>query len=153
MYGIASTISEEMEKDLLYVMGPGTTTASIMEYLGLENTLLGIDAIRNRESVSNDVGERELMDLVTNYATKVVVSVIGGQGYILGRGNQQLSPQVVSKVGRDNFMVVASKGKLASLGGRPLLVDTGDDALDDSLSGYWKVLTGYREYVMYIAGQ
>lgn len=153
LQGIAATISESMDDDRLYVMGPGTTIGAIMEYTGLENTLLGVDAVRNKTLLASDVGEREVMDLIGEGDSKIVVSVIGGQGYILGRGNQQLSPEVVRRVGKENILVVASRDKLASLGGRPLLVDTGDPDLDASLAGYWKVMTGYKEYAMYKAGE
>jgi predicted polyphosphate/ATP-dependent NAD kinase len=80
------------------------------------------------------------------------VTVIGCQGHIFGRGNQQISPRVIRQVGRENIIVVATKEKLASLKGRPLLVDTGDEELDEELSGYLKVTTGYQDYVMYRVG-
>ena len=80
------------------------------------------------------------------------MTVISNQGYILGRGNQPISPAVVRKVGKEQIIVIALPQKLASLSGRPLLVDTGDSDLDDSLSGYWRVMTGYRQYSMYPVG-
>ena len=152
LQGISATISEEMDKDTIYIMGPGTTVGAIMEYLGLKNTLLGVDVIRNKMLVCGDVGERKLMDLIVRGNSKIVLSVIGGQGYILGRGNQQLSPQIIGRVGRNNIQLVALKEKLISLSGRPFLMDTGDSVLDTSLGGYWRVMTGYKEYTMYRAG-
>ena len=84
---------------------------------------------------------------------RIVVTVIGGQGHILGRGNQQISPQVVRAVGPDKIIVAATRDKLASIRGRPLLVDTGDPALDSDLAGYTRVITGPGEYAMHrIAG-
>lgn len=151
--GIAAEVADSMENGRLYVMGPGTTIGAIMEHLGLQNTLLGVDVVRDRALVAGDVSEGELLELIGDGGATIVVAVIGGQGYILGRGNQQLSPAVVRRVGKDNITVVATREKLTSLGGSPLLVDTGDRALDESLSGYWRVVTGYREFAMYRAGE
>jgi predicted polyphosphate/ATP-dependent NAD kinase len=78
-----------------------------------------------------------------------VVTVIGGQGHIFGRGNQQISPRVLQRVGVDNVIVVASQTKLLSLGGEPLLVDTGDAAVDALFAGYVRVVTAQGERTMY----
>ncbi len=147
--GIASEIVRKMEEDCLYIIGPGTTTRPIMEELGLENTLLGVDVVLNKRLVAGDVNERDLMELTRGRRARIVVTVIGGQGYILGRGNQQLSPEVIRQVGKDNIVVVASMDKLASLGGRPLLVDTGDADLDQALSGYTKATVDFNSYAMH----
>ena len=152
LQGIAAEVTGNMEEDCLYIFGPGTTTRVIMEDLGLQNTLLGVDAVWNKRLVANDVNESELVNLIGQKKAKIVITVIGGQGYIFGRGNQQLSVKVIRKVGKKNIIVVASKEKLASLGGRPLLVDTGDEDLNQMLSDYIKVTTGFNEYVMYKVG-
>jgi predicted polyphosphate/ATP-dependent NAD kinase len=146
---IAEDLIVGMENDdRYYIVGPGTTTRSLMECLGLENTLLGVDVIRNRELVAKDVTEARLLELVGANRARIVVTVIGGQGHVFGRGNQQLSPRVIRQVGRENIIIVATKEKLISLSGRPLLVDTGDEALNRDLSGYMRVTTGYRDYLM-----
>ena len=150
--GIAAAIADAMDDGRLYVMGPGTTIGAIMDHLEIQNTLLGVDVVRDKTLVATDVGEARLLELIGNEEATIVVTVIGGQGYILGRGNQQLSPRVVRKVGKESITVVATSAKLASLGGSPLLVDTGDHRLDESLAGYWKVVTGYKEYAMYKVG-
>jgi predicted polyphosphate/ATP-dependent NAD kinase len=82
---------------------------------------------------------------VTAGPASIVVTPIGGQGFVLGRGNQPISPAVVRAVGRENIIVVATAAKLAALGGRPLVVDSGDPALDAALAGHVTVLTGYRD--------
>jgi len=147
--GIAEDLIVGMEgDDRHYIIGPGTTTRSLMERLGLANTLLGVDVIRNGKLVASDVTEAGLLEIVDRHRARIVVTVIGGQGHVFGRGNQQLSPEVIRKVGRENIIVVATKEKLVSLSGRPLLVDTGDEALDQELSGYMRVTTGYRDYVV-----
>ena len=78
---------------------------------------------------------------------RLVITVIGGQGHLFGRGNQQLSPTVIRMIGKDNIHVVATKSKLQELGERPLVVDTGDPELDAELSGIIRVTTGYRDEV------
>jgi len=108
--------------------------------------------VREKRLVAKDVTEKELLALIKGKDAKIVVTVIGGQGHIFGRGNQQISPSVIREVGRENIIVVASKEKLASLRGKPLLVDTGDEALNEALSGYLKVTTGYQDYIMYRVG-
>lgn len=146
--GISNYIIDNMEEDTFYIMGSGTSIRPIMEKLGLKNTLLGIDIIKNKKLISSDVGEREILETIANNKTKIIVTVIGGQGYIFGRGNQQISSQVIKKVGRENIQVVASKNKLLSLEGRPLLVDTGDEEVNKMMTGYMKVLTSYNMETM-----
>lgn len=153
LQGIAASVIDLMDDtDCYFIIGSGTTTRLIMVNLGLENTLLGVDVVYNKKLVANDVTEKQLLKFVKGEKAKIVVTVIGGQGHIFGRGNQQISPRVIREVGRENIIVVASKEKLASLRGRPLLVDTGDEKLDAELSGYMKVTTGYLDYVMYKVG-
>jgi predicted polyphosphate/ATP-dependent NAD kinase len=146
---IAEDVIVGMENDdSYYMIGPGTTTRALMEALGLENTLLGVDLIRNRKVVANDVTEARLLEVVASHRARIVVTVIGGQGHVFGRGNQQLSPRVIRRVGRENIVIIATREKLISLAGRPLLVDTGDEELNRELAGYTRVTTGYRDYMM-----
>ena len=145
MRSIAEHVCEEMSDDYLYVVGPGTTTRAIAERLGLTKTLLGVDVIGRNKLLARDVDEIRLLGLVEGKKSKVIVTPIGGQGYIFGRGNQQISPKVIHQIGKDNIIVVATRKKVEALGGRPLLVDTGDDDADKALTGYIKVIIGYRE--------
>ena len=148
---IAAFVIEEQEDELL-IMGSGSTTAFIMEEMGLDNTLLGVDVVHDGEVVKNDITEPELWQLIQDnpdIPLKLVITLIGGQGHIFGRGNQQLSPRVIRAVGKDNIMIVATKNKLTALNSRPLIVDTGDVELDVELSGYLPVTTGYKDQVLY----
>ena len=150
--GMAEEVVGCMQESEVFVIGPGTTTRAITERLGLPGTLLGVDVVCNRRLVARDVSERRLLELTAGRRVRIVITVIGGQGYILGRGNQQIGPALLRQVGKQGLLVVATKEKLASLGGRPLLVDTGDEALNRELSGYLRVTTGYEDYVIYRVG-
>lgn len=151
--GLAAEVVERMDAGTLWVIGPGTTTRAITDRLGLPKTLLGVDVVRGGALVATDVAETQLLDLVRGGQARIVVTPIGGQGYLFGRGNQQISPRVLERVGRDHVVIVATPGKLAALRGQPFLLDTGDPALDLALAGYVRVVTGYRSEVAYrIAG-
>lgn len=146
---IAFGVVENMSEDYFYLIGPGTTTKAIMENLGLENSLLGIDLIHKRKLVGKDLNEDELLHKIKGQKIKLIITPIGGQGYLLGRGNQQISPDIIKQVGKDNFIIISTKQKINSLLGRPLLIDTGDKATDKLLSGYFRIITGYREAIIY----
>lgn len=144
--GIAQEVAARMRPGVRYVLGPGATTAAVGRELGLATSLLGVDVVQDGELVAADVTESELFDLVKDTAAVVVLSVIGGQGFVLGRGNQQVSPRVLDHT---ELTVLATQQKLAALGGRPLLADTGDQETDKRLSGHVRVITGYRESAIY----
>ena len=146
---IAEQIVETMKTGCLYIIGSGTTPRAIMERLGLPNTLLGIDAVKDGKLAAADLNEAQLLKIMDGHNTRIIVTPIGGQGYIFGRGNQQLSPEVIKKTGVDNIIVASTPAKLASLQRRPLLVDTGDNQVDEMLRGYKRVVTGYREEMVY----
>ena len=142
---IAYAILDQMEPDCLYILGPGTTMRGIKTKITSDSTLLGVDVALNKHIIAKDANEKDLLNLIKGKRTKIIVTVIGGQGYIFGRGNQQISPQVIKEVGKENIIVVATKDKITSLEGKPLLVDTGDSTTDNMLIGYVKVITGYLE--------
>lgn len=146
---VAAWVADAMEDDTWYLMGSGSTVALVMEQLGLENTLLGVDAVFNHEVVAADLGATELMDLIGDQPARAVITVIGGQGHLFGRGNQQFSPELIRRLGKENVQILATRTKLNTLEGRPLLVDTGDAALDASLCGLWPVTTGYEDQILY----
>lgn len=145
---IAEHVCERVrgEPDTLFLLGPGSTLAAIAERAGLAKSLLGVDAVRRGALVGRDLAERELLALLdeADGAVCLVLSPIGAQGFVLGRGNQQLSPAVVRRIGRDRVLVVATPMKLART--RALHFDTGDASLDAELAGdgWWPVVTGYH---------
>lgn len=147
---IAAYVSEIMsdEPDTYFVMGSGSTVGAVMEFLGLDNTLLGVDVVKQGELVASDVTASELITLTQDKPTKVILTVIGGQGHILGRGNQQLSPAFIRQIGKQNMLVVATKQKLQALNGKPLRLDSSDAALDTELAGAFTVITGYKDKVL-----
>ena len=148
---IAADVIAKMD-DELFIIGSGSTTAFLMEELALENTLLGVDAICQQALVASDLTEPQLWELLARYPdnkVKLVITLIGGQGHIFGRGNQQLSPRVIRAIGKENIMIIATKTKLNALQSRPLIADTGDSDLDIELSGYLPVITGYNDQVLY----
>ncbi|RTE87389.1 MULTISPECIES: ATP-NAD kinase family protein [Gammaproteobacteria] len=146
---IADDIIESMEPGHLYIMGSGSTVAAIMERLGVENTLLGVDAVCDEKLVGQDLSARELVELKEQYPeTHLVITLIGGQGHLLGRGNQQLSPELLRLIDRSNVHIVATKEKLKALNGRPLIVDSGQNDVDDLWAGLISVVTGYHDRTM-----
>lgn len=144
---IADDVIERMdtEPDALFVLGPGSTVETIGRRLGIDKTLLGVDAVVGRHQVGTDLDERQLMALLDRHdRCTLVLSPIGAQGFVLGRGNQQLSPEVVARIGPVNIVVVATPAKLQRT---PVLrFDTGDRRLDGELArtGYVRVVTGYH---------
>jgi predicted polyphosphate/ATP-dependent NAD kinase len=148
---IAAHIIEIIEDnpEHLFIMGSGSTVEFVMQELGIKNTLLGVDVIKNRQLLASDVTASELLTLTTNQSCKLVLTLIGGQGHIIGRGNQQLSADFLKRLDKDNILLVATKTKLSNLSGRPLIVDSGDTDVDLQLSGLISIITGYHDQVLY----
>ena len=151
---IAADIAARMDRsgDTLWVLGPGSTTAAIAAHLGAEKTLLGVDVFQHGACIAEDVTGEALLGLCEGKAVALVVTAISGQGHIFGRGNQQLSPAFLRRLGPEQWHIVATRSKLLTLEGRPLQVDTGDPALDRALSGYRPVITGFEDEVVYAVG-
>jgi len=146
---IAADIIETMEPDVFYLIGSGSTTAEIMNQLGLQNTLLGVDIVRDHELIASDVDEKTILTIIKGHEAKIVITTIGGQGHVFGRGNQQLSAEVIREVGQDNIIIIATNEKLRSLNNRPMIADTGDVILDENLAGLYAVITGYQQKTLY----
>lgn len=146
---VAEYFADLMEEDTLYIMGTGSTIAVLMKYLELPNTLLGVDLVYNKQVIASDCTEAQVLEALGKYPkAKIVVTVIGGQGYVFGRGNQQISAKVIRRVGKDNIMIVAAKHKIMALLTSPLFVDTGDEEVNKMLTGYANVIVGYEEMIM-----
>ncbi len=142
---IAAYVVEEMEDDYLYILGPGSTIKPIGDELDFKKTLLGVDVISQGKLIAKDVNESQLLKLIKNRKSKIIVTPIGGQGYIFGRGNQQISPKVIKQIGKNNIVILATKNKINTIIGKPLRVDTGDEHVDKLLTGYMRVITGFKE--------
>jgi predicted polyphosphate/ATP-dependent NAD kinase len=140
---IAVYIIEEMKPDLIYVIGPGTTTRTISDLLDQKKTLLGVDLFQDRKIIATDTNEKQILETIKEKTARIIVTPIGGQGFIFGRGNQQISAKVIRQVGLDNIVVVATKSKLDRL--NSLRVDTGDLELDKKFRARGiRVVTDYK---------
>lgn len=146
--GICHEISDRIRADsegTLYILGAGSTLKAVKRHLGFEGSLIGVDVYDGTRVIAQDVSERELLSLTEGRPCRIIVTVIGGQGHIFGRGNQQLSPAVIRRVGAENIWIVATGSKIYSLPNQQLYVDTGDAALDATLRGYRRVITGWQD--------
>lgn len=151
---LAHELIDQLEDDTLYIVGPGSTTWVFLQELKVGGSLLGVDLLLNREVFASDVSARDIAAALEQHAgpVKIVITVIGGQGHIIGRGNQQLTPDILRKVGKHNILIIATNEKIRALGRRPLLVDSNDPELDQMFTGYMPVITGYRETILYPVG-
>ncbi len=131
---IALCVIEEMQPSVLYVVGPGTTTRTVADLLDQKKTLLGVDIFLDKKIVARDVNEKQIIEKIAGKPCRIIVTPIGGQGFIFGRGNQQISGKVIRQVGLDNITVIATRSKLSRLSS--LRVDTGDPELDEQLRSH-----------------
>lgn len=150
---IAAAVMATVNDETLYIIGAGTTTQAVKRAMGIDGTLLGVDLVQGGKLLKADTTEHEILlalsALPAGSGAELIITPIGGQGHLFGRGNQQLSPAVIRAVGKAHICVVATAEKLRSLNGRPLLLDTGDQALNRLLSGYLPVITAFEEKVIY----
>jgi predicted polyphosphate/ATP-dependent NAD kinase len=149
---LADWLQESWEPGVRYVFGPGSTLHGLAQNLGLQTSLLGVDVIENGVVLARDVTEAQLYELVAEHPARLLVTAIGGQGHIIGRGNQQISPRVLRAIGLEHLRVIATKRKLGTLEGRPLLVDSGEPALDEAFPDALRVWAGYKEELLYPVG-
>jgi predicted polyphosphate/ATP-dependent NAD kinase len=146
---LCAATAGDLAPGTLYLFGPGSTTAGVLRQLGLPGTALGIDAVLDGQLIGADLSEREIVALMAEApATQLILGVIGGQGFLLGRGNQQLGPPVLARLRPADLVIIATVAKLAALVPPRLLIDTGDDAAFSGLCGYHRVRTGPSRYMM-----
>lgn len=137
-------VAEGLASDVTWLIGPGTTAKQVLAALGETGTLLGVDAVQAGRVVGRDLSERDSLALVGDGPVGIVVGVTGGQGFLFGRGNQQIGAELIRRAFPGRLVVLASEGKLAALPGPRLFVDTGDPALDRAMTGFVRVHTGPR---------
>jgi predicted polyphosphate/ATP-dependent NAD kinase len=142
---IAKYVAERMERGVGYILGPGSTVKAINERLGEPMTLLGVDLMKDGRVVVNDANESEILKELGSGRWQIVVSPIGRQGFLFGRGNQQVSPRVIKAVGKDGILVVATRDKMEGID--RLIMDTGDSEADGIFQGVAKVLVDYGVFV------
>jgi predicted polyphosphate/ATP-dependent NAD kinase len=146
---IAAEVCEQMQPEITYFIGPGSTTAAVMEALGLANTLLGVDVVRDGKLLHADADASVLEQYCQAGSCQMVITATGGQGILLGRGNQQFSAAVLAAVGKAGLIVLATHEKLQTLEGRPLLMDLPDESLIKEFQGFIEVISGYHHRVLY----
>jgi predicted polyphosphate/ATP-dependent NAD kinase len=139
---VARQVTECMRDGRIYLLGPGTTTRRLADALGIPSTLLGVDAVLDRQAIGLDLNEQALLQIIEGRDAEIIVSVLGGQGSLFGRGNQQISAEVIRRVGRDRIKVISTVEKLIHLPAGALQVDTGDPEIDAMLTGHMPVITG-----------
>lgn len=150
---VAASAAVLLNDGVVTALGPGGTTHAVLDRLGLRGTLLGVDIACGAKLLATNVSEPELYDWASRGPLRIMVSVIGGQGFVFGRGNQQFSPRVIRAAGAASIVILAPEAKLAALQGRTLLADTGDADLDAELAGYRSVLTGPAQWAVYPLGR
>jgi len=142
--GIAEYLYDTLDPDTLYLIGAGTTAKKILELYNLSGTLLGIDAIYNRELIGKDLNEKRILELIKIYSNrKIILSPIGNQGFILGRGNLQISERVLEHFEKKDLIIVATEQKMMNL--KFLKIDTGSEKIDDKFKGYYKIIVGFQK--------
>lgn len=142
---IARTLIEDMDDETLYLLGAGSTLGVVGKELGIDKTLLGIDAVKGKRLLAKDLNEKGIMNLLGKHKdVKLVLSPIGAQGFIIGRGNLQITPRSIEAIGLDNILIVSTPAKLRTI--KHLLVDTGESYIDDMFNKkrYLPVIIGYR---------
>jgi len=144
---VAKYFVEELYKPgAIYVLGPGNTVTLVARELGVEKTLLGTDLLKDGKIIVKDASEKEILEhLQKGCEVKIVVSPIGKQGILFGRGNKQISHEVIRRVGKENVIVLATRRKMEELRNTGLWVDTDDESVNSALRGYIRAVVDYRE--------
>lgn len=144
---LAYSTYQSLPKDCYLIIGPGSTTMALKKLLG-EGTLLGVDVYYNKKITQKDANQQSL-DKLAGQVWQLYLTFTGGQGFLLGRGNQQIGPALLSRVNRHNMTILASLDKLIELQGQPIRIDCGDDLLEKKLMGYYPVLVADKQQIVY----
>lgn len=142
---IAKRIIELLENGVYYLIGPGTTTKVITDLLHQKKTVLGVDLLFNKTIIAQDLNEQQILEHIEGKNVKMIVSLIGGQGFLFGRGNLQFTDKVLRKVGPENIIIVSTKFKLQNIPNQVVRLDTRDVELDKKMKGFYKVIVDYDE--------
>ncbi len=145
---IARTIIESMKDEYYYICGPGTTVSRIFDELGLKKTLLGFDILLNKKVIASDVNEQVILETTSNKKKELILSPIGRQGFVFGRGNLQITPKVMEGIPKNAIHILCSRSKLKTLPDGCIRTDIRDPKMDEQLRGYYRVLIDYHEYKM-----
>jgi predicted polyphosphate/ATP-dependent NAD kinase len=124
-----------------FILGPGSTVAAIADRLGVDKTMLGVDVLENGKVAARDANEKTILKIIGKKKAKIIVSPLGGQGFIFGRGNHQISDRVIERVGPENVIIISTAQKM--LHTPRLFVDTGDERLNKKFAGSKMVVTGF----------
>ena len=148
---LTAYVSEEIDQDTLYILGSGGTLKALKDSLGVTDpTLLGVDVWYQGDVLLRDAHESLIYELIKAHKqVRIILSIIGGQGIVLGRGNQQISPRIIRAIGIENIQLISTQSKILALDGRPLRIDSGSDELDKDLSGFHKIICGYEDALLY----
>jgi predicted polyphosphate/ATP-dependent NAD kinase len=144
----AAAVARELEPGVAYVVGPGRSAKAVLAALGLDGSLLGVDLVIDGALAGRDLTQDELIAATAGRPLRIIAGITGGQGFLFGRGNQQIAPGVIRRAGRDGLIVIAGRDKLAAIAGGRLLAETGDAALDTALAGYLRVRCSATEWLL-----
>ena len=145
---IADWIIKQMDNSGMgyhYLLGPGTTVRAIAEVLNQKKTLLGVDLFFNKKCIAMDLNEQQILERIKDKKIKLIVTPIGAQGFVFGRGNLQLSPKILKKIGLENIIIIATKFKISSLPKGKLRIDSRDSSFDKKFSGLHRILADFGE--------
>jgi len=145
---IADWIIKQMDNSGIghhYLLGPGTTVRAIAEVLNQKKTLLGVDLFFNKKCIAMDLNEQQILERIKDKKIKLIVTPIGAQGFVFGRGNLQLSPKILKKIGLENIIIIATKFKISSLPKGKLRIDSRDSSFDKKFSGLHRILADFGE--------
>jgi predicted polyphosphate/ATP-dependent NAD kinase len=147
--GAVQRVLRLVQDERISLLGPGMTVERIKRAVGCGGSPLAVAAASRGRCVAQDLSEAQILALIAGRQARLIAGVVGGQGFLFGRGNQQFSPSVIRAVGAENIVVVAAAEKLLALESGALLVDTGDEALDDSLAGFIPVIVSASRTLMF----